>query len=206
MAISPPIALTRTAGEADAEVLNRLSDEELVQQTRRGNRDAFAVLVERHQDGVVNLVYRLVWNWEEALDIAQETFVRAYEALSTFQPERRFKPWLYRIAANISYDYLRRQQRLEAFGPDGHLSVKANATSADPHMLVEQREIRQTVEEVIAELPPRYRAVVVLRYFEELSYTEIAEVLDMPVGTVKTYLHRARTLLRVALRRRGMTP
>ncbi len=185
-----------------------VSDEELARRAQQGDTDAFSLLVQRYQRGIANLAYRLVGHWDTALDLTQEVFVRTYQMLHTFDTRRSFKPWIYRIATNRCYDYLRQQGRRESFMREQDLSPRlpARDRAADPEDRVLQNEIRRAVEEVIASLPPHYRAVITLRYLEDMSYKEIAEALDMPMGTVKTHIHRARELLRTALENRGIRP
>lgn len=182
------------------------SDEDLVQRARQGEDDAFALLVQRHQRGVVNLAHRLVGDWQEALDLGQEVFLRVYQNLERFDDRRPFRPWLYRLATHRCYDHLRQRSRRPApAGLDEAVRVEP-ATDNHPEGQVLRGEVRQAVEEVIASLSPRYRAVVVLRYLEGLSYEEIARALDMPLGTVKTCIHRAREQLRAALEKKGFVP
>ena len=187
--------------------VERVSDEELARRSQQGNNDAYALLVERYQRSIVNLVYRLVGDWQTALDLSQDVFLRVYQSLDHYDPQRPFKPWLYRVATNLVYDHLRRQQRrhriLDTVQTTPDL-VDEHLT--DPEELALQGDIRRAVEEVIAALPPHYRTVVVLRYLEDMSYREIATALDMPIGTVKTHIHRARELMRVALEAKGWTP
>lgn len=201
-AVLPLSAITTTEKSA-------ASDEELAHRAKQGDLEAFSVLVERYQRGIVNLAYRLVGDWETALDLAQDTFVRAYQALNTFDSTRRFSPWLYRIATNRCYDHLRQQGRrresvpLEAVAEE---KIRSRNKLGDPAWQTEQRDLRRIVEEAIAGLPVRYRTVVVLRYLEDMSYQEIAEALDLPIGTVKSHLYRARELLRQTLSEKGIVP
>ena len=184
-----------------------LDDEALARQAQGGDAQAFAALVDRYQRGLVNLAYRLVGNWETALDLAQDTFVRAYQALNSFDSSRRFSPWLYRIATNRCYDYLRQQRRRQAVSLE---EVKGEAwnidESSNPVQQAEQHDLAQAIEEAIAGLPPRYRTVVVLRYLEGMSYQDIAETLEMPLGTAKTHIYRARVSLRQTLSQKGIVP
>lgn len=184
------------------------TDEALAVKARDGDQDAFAELVRRYQQGVVNLAYRLVGNREEALDLSQEIFLRVYENLDRFDPRRPFRPWLYRIATNYCYDFLRRQGRRRDSVEEVSLAEGEAVANGhvDPEDALLQGEVQRVVEEVIASLPARYRPVVILRYVEGMSYQEIAEALQLPLGTVKTYLHRSRELLRIALEERGITP
>ncbi len=185
-----------------------LPDEELARRARRDDPDAYALLVQRYQRGVVNLMYRLVGEWQTALDLAQEVFLRVYQTLDAYDDSRPFKPWLYRIATHRAYDYLRHQARrtrvittVEA-SPD----FSGDERHTNPQNAVIQGEIRQAVEDIVSSLPVRYRTVIVLRYLEDMSYREIAEALNIPLGTVKTRIHRARDLLRAALEEKDLVP
>ncbi len=205
MTTTEALALIARKQQAHSEAV---SDEELARRAQHGDMDAFTILVQRYQRGIANLAYRLVGNWETALDITQEVFVRTYQMLHTFDTHRTFKPWIYRIATNRCYDYLRRQGRKRAVMRESELSEHLSSPnrSLDPEDRAIQNEIRQTVEEVVASLPPHYRAVITLRYLEDMSYKEIAEALNLPIGTVKTHIHRARERMKDALQERGMVP
>jgi len=177
------------------------SDETLARRAQEGNREAFSVLVERYQRGIINLAYRLVGGWDIALDLAQDTFVRAYVSLHTYNSKRRFSPWLYRIATNRCYDYLRHQGHwiLVSWEEDITEMSWLPDKVGDPVRQLERQDVCHAIEEAIAGLPPRYRTVIVLRYLEGMSYQEIADTLELPMGTVKTQIYRARDLLRQAL-------
>ncbi|MBI3965658.1 MAG: sigma-70 family RNA polymerase sigma factor [Chloroflexi bacterium] len=171
------------------------ADAPLVRQSRDGDRDAFAALVSRHQRSVFNLAFRLLGNYDDASDAAQETFLIAWRRLDSFREEARFSTWLYRIAYNVCLKRLELRRRDGSAGEADLAGEPAPTESAGT-----QAERRVLVAEGIATLPLKYRAVVVLFYLREHTYEEIAEILDLPVGTVKTHLFRARQLLKEALR------
>lgn len=178
----------------------------LVARTLAGDDDAFAALVRIHQATVYNIAYRLVGQRETARDLAQETFLRAFKALDTFDPNRPFGPWLYRIATNLSINWVKRVRlptvSLDAPHPAGGDDAEPLAipdTSAEPAARFDQAEMQTQLRKAILSLPPDYRVVIELRHFQEMSYEEMAEVLNAPVGTVKTRLFRARRLLRERL-------
>jgi len=181
-----------------------LADEELVRRHLAGDRRAFAVLVERYAGPVFNLAYRLTHDRPEAENIAQETFLRVYQALPQSDWRRPFKPWLFTIAVNLCRDWARRRRMwtfsdLEDRAGD-ESGIEALPDEAPlPADRLEEEELRQALQRAVDNLPPAYRAAVVLRYTEGLSYEQIATALDLPLNTVRTHLSRARQRLRAAL-------
>lgn len=176
------------------------SDRELVQQAQAGDTEAFSALVVEHQLFVYNLALRVVGNADEAEDVAQEAFVRAWLALPNFRGQAQFRTWLYRIVTNLCCSRVPRLRRdLLAMSEEAALQIP-DETDADPAFSVEAAERRKFLHQQIEALPENHRLVVSLRYQQELSYEEIASVLSLPVGTVKTGLFRARARLREALR------
>ena len=178
-----------------------LSDEELVARARSGDRPAFAHLVERHRVSVFNMTLRIVGNREDAEEAAQDVFVRAYRSLDRFRGDSRFSTWLYRIAVNVSLSSARRSRRdlstssLSEDDEDG-LPMQIPDTAANPAELFEQTEFRERVRNLVAALPPIYSVVISMYHMQSLSYDEIAEALELPIGTVKARLFRARAALR----------
>ncbi|MGQ9625428.1 MAG: RNA polymerase sigma factor [Anaerolineae bacterium] len=178
-------------------------EEAWIERAKAGDKEAFARLVEAYQVAVYNLTYRMLGNAAEAEDAAQETFLRAYRRLSTFKPEKKFSTWLLSIASHYCIDQLRRRRftwlSLEEMPPWQELS------GARPHP--EEEALRQeTCEEVHAlleKLPGPYRAVAILRYWYELSYEEIAEIMDTTESAIKSRLYRARRMLASSARDRG---
>ena len=180
------------------------SDQELVARCLAGDDAAYAELVTRHADFVYTIAARVVGE-SDAEDVAQETFVRAHAALASFRGDSKFTSWLYRIAVNRALTHAKRRGRRPEptdFGPDGEGPAAAVRDPApDPSQLVLDEEFRRGVRRAVADLPPRYRAAVTLYYLEERDTNEVAEILGIPVGTLKTHLHRARAMLRDALAR-----
>ncbi len=179
----------------------QVTDEELVRAGRRGETEAFAEIVLRYKDRIYNLAYRMFGSREEAEDIAQETFLHIFRALESFRVEERFSPWIYRIATNLCLDRLRKMKHTVAsldapVGPDGDIPQQVADWSHAPEKSYELTEMRADTQEAINGLPPKYKVVVVLRHLQDLSYDEIARVLGIPQGTVKTRLFRAREILR----------
>lgn len=171
------------------------SDDDLVVMAQHGDKAAFSELVRRHSESVINLVFRLCGNIQLAEDAAQESFVQAWLKLSSYRPQTSLRNWLYRIAVNMSIDALRREKHLS----DQELSEQLVAAEATPEVLLTRQERAQNIQEAVLALPPACRAVLVLRIYEELSYQEIAGVLDIPLGTVMSRLNYARMLLRKTL-------
>ncbi len=180
-----------------------LSDEELVARTRKGDRSAFAHLVDRHRVSVFNLTFRIVGNREDAEEAAQDVFVRVYKSLDRFRGDARFATWLYRIAVNVSLSAARRSRRSvsttslsESEDAEDGLPMQIPDTSANPAERFEQAEFSAQVRNLVSALPPIYSAVISMYHMQSLSYDEIADVLELPIGTVKARLFRARAALR----------
>jgi RNA polymerase sigma-70 factor (ECF subfamily) len=177
-----------------------------IAQSRRGDERAFAHLVENYQRAVFNLCYRMLWDAAEAEDAAQETFIRAYTRLASYDPCRKFSTWLLAIASHYCIDRLR-QRRLGLLSWDHLPSWRC---PADPHPGPEEAALRgeaqRHVRTLLAGLPPDYRAALVLRYWHELSYEEIAQALNATVPAVKSRLFRARQMLAQAETRAETRP
>lgn len=178
-----------------------VSDEELVEHVLSGDRDAFAALVQRHQRGVLAFVTRTTGDRESAADVVQETFLKAYCALGSFDPSYRFSTWLYRIASNCSVDHLRRRKaRIPSLAgrplEPGDTEIQIRATDPSPDQILRCRELEGRLDQEIGALPPQYRQLLHLRHRGQLRYDEIARVTGMPIGTVKNRIFRAREILR----------
>jgi RNA polymerase sigma-70 factor (ECF subfamily) len=190
-----------------AEPLNpwaALTDCQLVAQAIGGRPDAYGELVRRYQTVVYNIAYRLVGERQDALDAAQETFVRAYSALHTFDQERPFGPWIGRVATNVALASAGRRRlptvpltRLLLGDDEGELPVPDPAVDPEGAYLATERQAQ--LRRAILALPPHYRAVIELRHFQDRSYEEIADALGLPLSDVKSHLFRARRLLRQRL-------
>lgn len=191
---------------ATAKDLQSLSDQEVVALARAGKEVAYRELLHRYERPVFSLVYRMVRDRETAEDLAQETFVKVLNALDSYRPEYRFSSWIFKIANNAAIDHLRRRElnTLSLDGAPGATTaseVEATALQATDHTPsalaeLESRELGTAIEQAVARLRPDYRACILLRHVEGRAYEEIAETLDLPLGTVKTYIHRARLELR----------
>ncbi len=183
----------------DALVNNR------IKQVLKGDQNAYSDIVNLYQHKLYQICYRMLSNKHEAEDIAQEAFVRAYINLHTFDQKRKFSTWLYRIATNLCIDRIRKKKPdyyldAEVAGTEG-LDMYSQLSSNDklPDDQVEQMELQDRIQYEISRLPDKYRSVIVLKYMEELSLQEISEILDLPLGTVKTRIHRGREALRKQL-------
>jgi RNA polymerase sigma-70 factor (ECF subfamily) len=172
------------------------TDTELVRRFRDGHEQAFDQLVLRYQDRVLGLACRMVHDPDEASDIAQETFIRAYRELGRFRSQSTFYTWLYRIALNLSINYLRRK-KIRSFLSLGDRAAQNLRSQGSPERDLELSESRRQVDAAIAGLPARQQSIFVLRHFEELSHRQIAEVLGSSEGAVRAgYFHAVRKLQR----------
>ncbi|HWS53610.1 MAG TPA: sigma-70 family RNA polymerase sigma factor [Pyrinomonadaceae bacterium] len=188
-----------------------VGDGELVARAIAGRAEDFEELVRRYQRPIAAYVYRMVGDYDAALDLTQEVFIKVYGSLERYRPEFKFSTWIYRIAHNAAIDHLRRQgsartEDLEVETEGGRTYEKPLASSAPtPEQLSERSERRAEIEEVVQALPPAYRELIVLRHAHDLSYDEIAEVTGLPLGTVKNRIFRAREAMRTHLVERGIT-
>ena len=176
---------------------HELPDGDLVRRTRQGDPEAFGELVRRYQSAVFNVCYRLLGERTAAEDQAQEAFIRAYARLDTFDTQRPFGPWIKRVAANLCLNHLaRRPQPDEPLEDEtAHPLSEPLVAAQDPARLAEAAQSAEAVRAAIRALPPRYRAVIELRHFQDLSYLELAAALGRPLSDVKSDLFRARRLL-----------
>lgn len=183
-----------------------MTEEELIARAQRGDEDAFAQLLELHQNKVYGLTLRLTNSPEDAMELTQETFFNAWRGLPNFHGESKFSTWLYRLATNATFDFLRREKRRRA------ISSVPLSTQEDPERVldipdrrftpqdeVERQEFQEAIRRGLALLSDEHRQVLVLRELNGLSYTEIAQVLDIEEGTVKSRISRARLALRKIL-------
>jgi RNA polymerase sigma-70 factor (ECF subfamily) len=189
-----------------AKDLQSLSDQEVVALARAGAESAYRELVRRYERPVFSLIYRMVRDHALAEDLAQDAFVKVLNALDSYRAEYKFSSWIFKIANNVAIDQLRRRE-LDTLSLDGSpdartqeqieaTALQATDRAETPLAELEARELGAAIEEAIAKLRPEYRSCIMLRHVEGRSYEEIAEALDLPLGTVKTYIHRARHELR----------
>lgn len=181
-------------------------DRQLIERCRSGDREAFDELVRRYEKQAYNLAYRLSGNYDDASDVVVEAFVRVFQGLHTFRGEANFGTWLHRVVVNTFLDIRKRskgrqnvslEEQIELDGDT--LTRQIEDTSPGPEELVEQEEREEVLQRAISQLSPERRILIVLYHFENLSYEEIAQMLNLPVGTVKSRLNRARLALREIL-------
>jgi len=172
----------------------------LIERSQRGDLDAFDRLVAAHQDRIYHTAYRITGNAEDARDAGQETFIKAFRALARYRHEAAFSTWLHRIAVNASLDIVRRRPQAP---PVPLEEVALPAQSHNPDTEVERHEVQRRVHDALGRLAPDHRIIVVLRDLQGLAYEEIAEVVRIPIGTVRSRLSRAREALRALLRDLG---
>ena len=187
----------------------KLSDQEVVARAREGREAAYRELIRRYERPVFSLVFRMLRDRELAEDLTQETFVKALNAVESYRPEFKFSSWIFKIANNAAIDHLRRRELLtlslegspNAVTPEAMeaTALQIRSSTETPLQELEARELGGQIEAAIASLRPEYRSCILLRHVEGRAYEEIAEILDLPLGTVKTYIHRARNELRTRL-------
>ncbi|MCM3800265.1 RNA polymerase sigma factor SigW [Caldibacillus thermoamylovorans] len=177
-----------------------------IKQVRKGDQNAFGEIVELYKDKVFQLCFRMLGNSHEAEDISQEAFMRAYINIERYNIDRKFSTWLYRIATNLCIDRIRKKKPdyyldAEVAGTEGlTLYSQIPASQLAPDEEVSKIELQEIIQNEILKLPEKYRTVIVLRYIEELPLLEISKILDLPIGTIKTRIHRGREALRKQLR------
>ncbi len=189
--------------------LASLTDQEIVALAVEGREAAYRELIRRYERPVFSLILRMVRDRQLAEDLSQETFIKAMNAIATYRPEFKFSSWIFKIANNAAIDQLRRRsvQTLSLDGaPNATTPDEIEATvlqvgdrSESALAALEARELGSSIERAIGQLRPEYRSCILLRHVEGLAYEEIAQLLDLPLGTVKTYIHRARHELRDSL-------
>jgi len=186
-----------------------LTDQEVVLRARSGQESAYRELIRRYERPIFALLFRMVRDRELAEDLSQETFVKALNAIESYRPEFKFSSWIFKIANNAAIDHLRRRE-LDTLSLEGSpqaetpeaieaTALQIGGRQESPLAEVEARELGGQIEAAIAQLRPEYRSCILLRHVEGRAYEEIAEILNLPLGTVKTYIHRARNELRQAL-------
>jgi RNA polymerase sigma-70 factor (ECF subfamily) len=189
--------------------LREITDQQVVELAKAGKEAAYRELVRRYERPVFSLIYRMVRNRELAEDLSQETFVKVLNAVESYRPEFKFSSWVFKIANNAAIDHLRRRE-LDTLSLDGSphaetpemieaTALQVGNQGESPLDEVEARELGGAIEVGIQKLRPEYRTCILLRHVEGRSYEEIAEILNLPLGTVKTYIHRARNELRISL-------
>lgn len=186
-----------------------LTDGQLIEKAISGREDSFEELVRRYQRPIVNYVYRMLSDYDASLDVTQEVFIKVYNSMTRYSSDYKFSTWLYRIAHNAAIDYMRRhsvnEQSIEAENADGSYQLQIESTQPTPEQERERSEWRTEIESVVKCLPSVYRELILLRHSQDLSYDEIAEITNLPLGTVKNRLFRAREMMREIFVERGFT-
>ena len=170
------------------------SDCHLVQRSLRGDTQAYGMLVQQHQHAVFNVCYRMLGEYQGAEDLAQDTFIRAYRRLSTFDLERPFGPWIRRIATNLCLNFFKRNQP-NSTPLEDELIISTPSKTTNPEIAHEILEQKETIRNALLELPPHYRAVIELRHYQDMKYQDIAATLGLSLNTAKSHLFRARKYL-----------
>jgi len=185
------------------------SDRDLVATAVSGVEGSFEELVRRYQRPISAYVYRMVGNYESALDLTQEIFIKVYSSLQRYRSEFKFSTWIYKIAHNAAIDHLRRTATREqslVMGPENdQFDLPVESKRPSPEQESERKERRGEIESVVRALPSNYRELIILRHSQDLSYEEIVEVTGLPLGTVKNRLFRAREMMRQQFVDKGIT-
>jgi RNA polymerase sigma-70 factor (ECF subfamily) len=190
-------------GELD---YSKLTDQEVVAQARAGRETAYRELIGRYERPVFSIIYRLVRDRELAEDLAQDTFIKVLNALDRYDPKQKFSSWIFKIAHNTAIDRLRKRE-VDTLSLDGSPNARTAddveatrivvaSTEESPEEYAASREIGTEIEKALARLRPEYRTAIILWHIEDRPYEEIAEIMEIPLGTVKTFIHRARNELR----------
>ena len=187
----------------------KLTDQEIVVLARQGREAAYRELIGRYQRPVFSLIYRLVRDREKSEDLAQDTFIKVLNALDRYDPSYKFSSWIFKIAHNTSLDHLRKKEPItlsldgsphaESASEQEASVIQALSTEETPEDFAASRELGATLEVAIGKLRPEYRTAIILCHVEGRPYEEIAETMGVPLGTVKTYIHRARNALKKEL-------
>jgi RNA polymerase sigma factor (sigma-70 family) len=185
---------------------SRSEDSKLIRAALRGKQEAFQRLMDKYRDAIYHLLRRMISSSDEIDDLTQETFIKAFASLKSFNEDYAFSTWLYKIATNNCIDYIRKK-KLQTYSIDkpiesveSDFSFELPDTTYEPDRDIIQRQRSTLIEEAIASLPEKYRRVIILRHTEEKDYAEIAKILHLPIGTVKAHLFRAREMLNKYLR------
>ncbi|MBD3748705.1 MAG: sigma-70 family RNA polymerase sigma factor [Sphingobacteriales bacterium] len=191
---------------------NAKNDFSYVERAKAGDQKAYAELMQRYKDSIYFMVLKMVNNKDDAMDITVTTFAKAFENLEKYRPDFAFSTWLFRIATNGSIDFIRKKKiqttSIDGFkdsdGEEKIFEIKSDVLNPEESSIKKQQT--EQLKEIIDRLPNRYKTLITLRYFDELSYEEIAQQLDLPLGTVKAQLFRGRDLLSNILNRRKKSP
>lgn len=182
------------------------TDRDLALRAKAGDPIAFGALVERHQVSVFHVCYRLLGERRAAEDLAQETFIRAYQRLNTFDPALPFGPWVRRVAANVCLNALDRKRPVLFSLDEDRAEIESVARVNDPAVIHDHTETVDAVRNAVLSLPPHYRVVIELCHMQDMSYAEAADTLNIPLSDIKSHLFRARKLLAIRLQQMRPAP
>ena len=178
-------------------------DLKVIERVINGDVDAFGILVKRYEKQIVNYIFRMIGDYQDALELSQEVFLKAYLGLKTYRSDYSFSTWLYRIAKNRTIDFIRKRKldtvSIEGKGDEDSLKPQYEDTGLKPDEVFEKKRRAKLVEKAVSKLPLEYREVIIMYHVDGLKYEEIAEILDLPIGTVKNRIFRARKLLKELL-------
>lgn len=175
--------------------LTEKNDDDIIIEAQKGSTVAFDELVRRYRQRVYAVAYQMTKDPEDADDLAQEAFIRAYEAIGRFQVGMKFYTWIYRIVVNLGINMYKKKSRSSNLSPEQESQIPARVKS-NPAVVIENQELGETIREALQKLPPHQKSVFALRVFQDLSYKEIAETLEISIGTVMSRLNRAREALK----------
>ena len=186
--------------EPEKELESLEAEKELIRKAKQGNLRSFEGLVKKYQKNIYRLAYRMTKDHDSADDLAQETFVKAFTSIKSFKEEHSFYPWIFRICVNLSINYLKRKKFTVSESEFEPYKLDDKKVVADPMSQLIKDELMEKIESAIDELPPPFKAVFILKVYEELSYEQIAKSLNISVGTVMSRLFRARERLQDSLK------
>ena len=182
-----------------------LTDEEIIEKIKDGSVELFEVIVGRYQRKLINYIYRMISDFDSAMELCQEVFIKVFNSLDKYNPSFKFTTWIHRIASNATIDWMRKK-KIDAYSLDGNddddsPSLKQQIPSKDlnPQQNLEMSQLKGRIDGAIEELPFIYRQLIILRHINELSYEEIANTVELPLGTVKNRIFRGREMLKARL-------
>ena len=182
-----------------------LTDEEIIDKIQNGSIELFEVIVSRYQKKLVNYIYRMISDFDSAMELSQEVFIKVYNSLDKYNPSFKFTTWVHRIASNATIDWMRKK-KIDAYSLDANdnedapsMSQQVPSKDLSPLQNLEMGQLQNRIERAIDELPFIYKQLIILRHINELSYDEISEAVDLPLGTVKNRIFRGREMLKAKL-------
>ncbi|NHN35353.1 RNA polymerase sigma factor [Paenibacillus agricola] len=176
--------------------MEQSTDEQLVEQIRQGDEEAYRFLIERHKTYIYTLIYRMVSHRETAEDLTQDVFIKLYRSLAQYRGDAKFTTWLYRLTTNIVTDYRRAQRRRPYEAILDKMKGWLSNRQEEPEAVALLKEEQQTVQHLLSELPDKYRLIIYLYHYKQLSYQEISNVTQLPLKTIETRLYRGKSLLK----------